>query len=708
MGSWHLERLQAMDAAEVALRTRRALAARVDAAAWHAARPLWRRAWLPGDGRLLVTRPLLDRPLGVLDAGRAALLAQQYPDAAAAIVGAAERVLTGRVRVLGYPAVTLPDPPDWSRDPFTGRTWPDRHAKLVDYRKAEPGDPKWIWELNRLQEVPLLALAWRLSADGRYAEAGVRRMLAWIERSVPSRGIAWSNGLEAGLRAISLALGLDCLRGSEALDAGAARAVLRSLWQHARFTLRDLSPPSSANNHLVGELAGLAVVGLLAPELGDAEGFRDRGLAGLAREAQRQVLGDGTGAEQAFAYQLFVLDFLVLVVALAAARSVDVPAEVPAAIARSAGALAMQVQGAEPDPAYGDADDGRAFVLDAAERRDARAVLATIGAYLGRGGAAPDPTGLLLFGMRSRAGDLDEARDTILPDSGLVVLRRRGTRVLFDAGPLGYLRLAAHGHADALQVTLADEEIELVGDPGTGSYYGDPVRRAAFRGTSFHATVAVDGLDQAEQAGPFLWRHHYHARLHQCDLEAGVVVGSHDGYMRLPDPVGHVRALLVLEDGTVLVVDSLASAGAHRYVQTWPLDPALEAILREGSAAASLDGECRLHLFFASTAAGALRLRRGESEPPAGWWSRRLEHVDPSWTVSHEVECSGGAILVALLVVARGQACADPQLTVRGDGRTAEVAFVHEGRAHRLELDTGDRLRPVRVDQVSSEPEAVR
>ena len=125
---------------------------------------------------------------------------------------------------------------------------------------------------------------------------------------------------------------------------------------------------------------------------------------------------------------------------------------------------------------------------------------ASLAAATGSGAAArlagaPDPTAVLLFGARGlgrfRAGPPGpEPPSGLLRDSGLVVLRRGGTRATLDAGPLGYLAIAAHGHADALQVTFARGGLELVTDPGAGSYYGDPERRRAFRGTAFHATVA--------------------------------------------------------------------------------------------------------------------------------------------------------------------------------------------------------------------------
>jgi hypothetical protein len=698
-----------MGPSEIPLRARRELAARLDDAAYRRARMLWRRVWYPSDARLFITEPLLDRPLGFLNAERATLLTGARPDEAAAIVFRAEGVLAGRVRLLGYPEVTLGDPPAWWHDPFEERTWPDRHGKLLDYRHAPAGDPKWVWELNRCQDLPLLALAWRLSGDNRFAAGAADRLLAWLEHTPPARGIAWSNGLEAALRAISFALAYDCLRGSAPLEGRMARPILRALWQHARFTLGDLSPASSANNHLVGELAGLAVVGLLAPELRDAERFRERGLAGLDREAERQILPDGTGAEQAFAYHLFVLDLFLLVAALADSRSVELPSAIPAALARAQVALDMQVQDREPDPTYGDADDGCAFVLDANERRGARSVSATIAAGLGRPTAAPAAATLLLFGAHPGGRELRVTpRSVLLPDSRLVVLRRAGARALFDSGPLGYLSLAAHGHADALQVTLAEGDLELVGDPGTGSYYGDPARRAAFRGTSFHATVVVDGLDQAEQVGPFLWRRHYRAHLRTCDLDDGVVVGEHDGYARLSDPVRHTRALLAMEDGSLLVVDRLTAHAAHHYAQSWPLSPTLEARDRQGLMEATLGGVPRLLLCFAASSPSRVRLHRGVRDPHRGWWSRRLEAAEPAWTVVHDVECTGGVTLVALILLERGRALPDPELVLRANGPAIRVAFVHEGRRRRYDLDLDDPMQPVRDAAAPTRAEALR
>ncbi len=247
----------------------------------------------------------------------------------------AERELAGRVQFFGYPAVELQEGRTEDVDPFTGETWPDRHGKRIDYRHLVVGDPKWIWELNRCQGLSVLTAAWLVTGDERYGRAASDRLLAWIRSHPPGRGIAWSSGFEAGIRAISLALTIDGLRESPFLTDAELALALTALWQHGRWIRRDPSLGSSANNHRIGELVGLVVIASLAPELRDAPRWRSEALEELAAEAGRQIRSDGTSAEQAFSYHLFVVDLLLLATAVLDACEQSVPPQVTSAIERS-------------------------------------------------------------------------------------------------------------------------------------------------------------------------------------------------------------------------------------------------------------------------------------------------------------------------------------------------------------------------------------
>lgn len=599
-------------------------------------------------------------PGSIITAERAHQLTQALPAEAELLVSAAHRVAAGEFTFLGYDPVRLERPFVYRRDPFTKRRWPLRHGLLVDYRASATGDPKWAWELNRLQHIPLLLAAWRLDGDEMFRASALGDLDAWFEQDRPGHGIAWSNGFEAGLRAISLALAADALRtDGHAFDGATAQSLLVSLSEHVRWIERFPSIGSSANNHRLAELVAIIVVASLVPEL-QIDAVADVALARLSHECPQQFAPDGGYREQAFSYALFALDLLLLAWATLAARSAEVPGLLVDTIATAAAAISMQVDDDGSDPRYGDADDGRASALDGHARRAASSVAAGIAAASGdpdakRVASRLDATAFWLFGQEGAArfsGAVAGAAPVSghLAQTGLILLRSGRTTVMFDVGPLGHGRLAAHGHADSLQVNVCHGGVTLVGDPGTGSYFGSPVIRSAFRGTGFHATVAVDGRDQAEAAGPFLWRRHPTVDVEGFDADAGMCTATHDGYSRLSDPVIHRRTVALVHEALVLVYDELHAASKHAYSIRWPFHARANVRQAEsGTLELRLDG-LSAWLGVAGSAAVETRICCGSLEPFEGWWSDGLEAVEPAPLASVDSRAARAEFLTAIFV----------------------------------------------------------
>lgn len=675
---------------EMAHRGRRTVETIAEDALWRAVPGAWARAWEPPLDRIRDRAHAADSPIGPLSEGRVAFVHEQAPAEAGRVVDAGRLAATGRAAYFGYPAIDVPSG-TVARDPFTGDAWPEKHGKRLDYRRAGAGDPKWAWEANRLQHLPLVSLAARLSGDSELGWSARERALAWVRSSRPPYGIAWSNGFEAALRGISLALVHDALRG---VQPKGDETLLRGLWQHARWIERDPSVGSSANNHLLGEAVGLLAISTLSPELRDAERWRARATAVIAREVDAQILGDGSSAEQAFAYHLFVCDLLLLATALLTpART---PPTIIAALRRAGDAIAAQVAPGEPDPAYGDSDDGRAFLFDAEEIRSSRGVAAAIACAVGHRACAalagtPDLPALLLFGAdgASRFANAEgepAPASSVLPDGGIVVLRRAGVRALFDVGAIGYLGIAAHGHADGLSLVVSEGPDELVADPGTGTYFGDAARRRRLRGTQAHPTLSLGGADQARYGGPFLWLDHPSIRLVDADVTNGIAVGEvRSGVGRA---ARHRRAVVMLPTGAILVYDRVDGADAEDVVLTWPLHPSLRVSRRDSSSVEGLIDE-RPRLLIAVTGT-----RRNAVSDPAvtiteGEWSRRLERVDPAPVVRATMGGGAPAELATLIVPARGRKLPDTQLALTGTGGVPTVGFVLDETSFRVRLEVG-------------------
>lgn len=683
---WYSRRLRAMEPAEIAWRIRRAVGQRIPR------RPLTDAQLLgPGldwNGALERFRASEGRPV-ILDRDRARALAGT--DVATATLAAADRVLGHRVTYFGYPEADLGPEIDWNRDPIRDIDWPDLPSSRIDHRTAA-GDPKWIWELNRLQHLPWLAQAWLLTGNDRYADEAFEQLDSWIDHNPPGRGLAWRGAFEAGIRAISVSIALQGLRDSRGLTVERFRAAVFMLAESARRCRTERSRYSSANNHLVGELAGLATVALLFPGLRRSTRWEHDAVAALCSEADRQILPDGSGAEQAVGYQIFTAELLLVVALLLERRDARAPAQLTDAIGRSARYLAAVVGDHDPAPRYGDDDEGFALRLDPSPLRTVRDHLGIVGAVLGtpealRAGTC-SPMAPWLVGSEAAAVPRPSGNrlsDSVYaPDGGLVVLRSGRRRLTMDVGPLGYLSIAAHGHADALAVTLSVDGHDLVGHPGAASYYGHPDWRAVHRGTRAHPTVSVDGLDQSVIGGAFLWRHHARVRTHCVDTGRGTVDAEHDGYCRLDKPVMHRRWLIAPPNrNTVVVVDVLMGRGRHEFRTNWPLHPSLEAAPDGCGHLITRDGVPVLQSVYAASSDDPIRDEvRGDTETNLGWWSDRLESRVPAWLVGSRVHVEPPVALATALAPLDGRRRAVAGLDVELQDGVVVVRWHDEDGTH--------------------------
>lgn len=694
--AWYAGRLRSMSPAEIGWRAGRA--AREQLSSKRPSRYLHASALPKGwstafdDFRRAVNRPVL------LDRARATAIGEVEPTLVEPLLASARAAAGLRFDFFGYPAVNLPRPIDWNYDPVSRVRWPDLASSAIDHRRAA-GDVKWIWELNRLQHLPWLAQAWLLTGDDAFSESALDQLDSWVAQQRPGRGIAWRGAFEVGIRSISVAVALQGLKDSPALTEQRYRDVLTMLVAGAQCCWADRSLFSSANNHLVGELAGAATVAILFPELPAAARWERRAVAALVRQAQRQILPDGSGAEQAVGYQIFTAELMLLVNHLLWLRDGSAPAALSEAVKRSADYLAALVGQGDPAPRYGDDDEGFALRLGPEPVRTVHEHLAVVSAALGDRTLSARGATSLTSQWLSRAGDragtdqagIDRAIEPpahlFARHGGLVMLRSGRRRLTMDVGPLGYLSIAAHGHADALAVTMASDGVDLIGDPGAGSYYGNPARRQVHRGTRAHATVMVDGVDQSVIGGPFLWTHHARVRVRAVDLEAGIVDAEHDGYSRLDQPVRHRRWLVAPPEQTdVLVVDLLTGPGEHDATVSWPLAPGLVPKQTPNGFVVEQSGGPGLQLCCRATHEVTFDQSRGESANQLGWWTERLERAVPAALLGAH---ASGPLPMAFATVLRPGTEPEPVdgLVVRMSADRIDVRWRADGSDRQVSLD---------------------
>jgi hypothetical protein len=224
-----------------------------------------------------------------------------------ALVAAADRVVAGRYSFFDLADCDLGDPPQWNRDPLTHRVAATRRAAAIDYRDERVvGNIKYLWEANRHLHLATLAQASALTGDPRYAQAIRTQVDSWIEQCPMGRGPYWCSSLELGIRLINWSIAWQLIGGSRArlfadADGEAFRERwLKSIFEQARVIVGNLSRFSSANNHLIGEAAGVYVAASTWPLWEPMRGWGERCREILEEECHKQNAPDGGNREQAF------------------------------------------------------------------------------------------------------------------------------------------------------------------------------------------------------------------------------------------------------------------------------------------------------------------------------------------------------------------------------------------------------------------------
>ncbi|WP_442727371.1 heparinase II/III family protein [Streptomyces pseudogriseolus] len=582
------------------------------------------------------------------------------PDAVKRLVAEADRLMAGRAEFFGVVRDDMADP-DWQRDPKTGRRAPLEHAFDVPYRDEETvGDIKQIWEPSRHQYLTVLAAAYALTGNDRYAERVAAHLRSWWEANPPLRGAHWVSGIELGIRLLSwvwVRRLLDGWAGAPALFEENP-AALDQIWHHQRWLAAFPSRGSSANNHAVAEAAGQLAASCAFGWFPYSPRWRADALRDLDRHLRGNTFLSGINRELASEYHGLVLELGLAALAEADAAGVAVPPTTRLVLLRMTDALAAVVDNRLRPPRQGDADDGFGLVLDGPDTDRWGALLATGEAVFGRlpwwpGVPGADVRTPLLASLVTPYGAgvaRPESRPAHFADAGLTVLRGPGEIwCRCDGGPHGFLSIAAHAHADALSVEVRHDGVDVLADPGTYCYHGQPEWRSYFRSTLGHNTLEAGGRDQSVSGGPFLWTRHAVTRVLAVDAggeRAARWVAEHDGYL----PLTHRRQVEVARDrGEVRVVDTVG--GDRREVRlAFHLGPSVTAEL-DGNRARltwTRDGEDRSAVL--DLPAGLTwRAHRGETGPPLGWYSPGFGRKVPSTTLVGSGSVDGTAEFTTVL-----------------------------------------------------------
>jgi hypothetical protein len=571
---------------------------------------------------------------------------------------AAQGIVGGPLEIFGRQWANAPlaqalasDPLIFHFDPVSKRHWPAKaYCFDIPFRDTEGyGDYKFCAELNTLQMCQTLAAAARLDGSRELEHLTWSVWDAWYAANPPFLGISWVSGVNVALRVVSL------LMTASMLDAPTeeTRRRMRALLNASAYWLeRYPSLHSSANNHLMAESVALFVLGTLCPDLPGAARYAKVGRERIERHSLRLILPDGAGAEMSPSYAAFAIEWILLAVVVARGVGRPFGSETIGRLAAAARHFKWLQDDDGKVPSIGDNDNSCVIASAGEEPRYVASITAAIAGVTEMSELSPvayDATLRDLIFHAPRAGVPQGDGIQHFKAGGLSVVRetRRSERsvLVFDHGPLGYLQIGAHGHADTLAIWLSVGEQPVFIDAGTYLYNGGGAWRDYFRSTAVHNTVEVAGQSSSIMSGAFNWSQHAQGRLTSADDKTWSMEAEHDGYR---ERLGckHVRRLTRTDAG--FRVEDRLEGGAARVRIGFLIHPDLSAVVEGLTVHVMRDG--RSVVSVTSLADWAPQIIRGAERSSGGWVSLCFGVKAPADQIVFSGEMSAAPVATDIII----------------------------------------------------------
>lgn len=481
---------------------------------------------------------------------------------------------------------------NWHGGFQTENKWSLNFSYDLQYKQRdEIGDVRTNWELNRHFQFALLACNYYHTGEIGYLSELSELFMDWNKENPFLYGISWTSVMEVAIRDINwiYALGfLTKVSEPDAMVAELCEQLRIGIINMTAYISAHYSRYSSANNHVIVEASAMGIAGIVM----ECEEWVETALSILNHEISRQNYKDGVNKEVSLHYQSFFMEAVGQFMLVMQHDGRNIPM-IWCYVLQKMSRYVADCQGNYGETiVFGDDDAGKILDLEGVaegERKTYRNhyhyVLQLMSILLPER-YVDEVTDVSLLQLVSE-NEVKNAmkkfryvskRNVCYEEGGVTLVKSRDDRVFIgiDHGELGFGSIAAHGHADALSFQMYLDGKSVFADAGTYIYHTDLESRNAFRKTENHNTVIINGKDQSEMLGAFLWgkrakttllshnlstgnawreeekEDRYHIRDNGNDEEILYLEAEHDGYT----PVIH-RRKFVFCGNNLKIYDSL-------------------------------------------------------------------------------------------------------------------------------------------------------
>lgn len=458
----------------------------------------------------------------------------------------------------------------WNAGFQTDNTWQEEpFSPTINIRqRVDIGDIRTNWELNRHYQFAALAKSYYCTKEQKYLSELIELFSDWNKHNLFLHGVEWTSAMELAIRVNSWVYTLAFLK-----KAGCEEEIIGEL-EHGilvmvEYIMKHRARFSSANNHLIVEMYAVALVGILT----DYTSWKDEALKILTEELPKQNYADGVNKEMSLHYQSFVMEAYGLLWLLMLKNNIEIPTVWKSYLTDMTEFVADSTDDFGRTMEFGDSDEGKILDLNGTVENHYQYVLNLMGCLLDKRYTDTawheNLEWIVLPIIRAEKEKYTPGMVCSRKEGGYTFLRSKDRRVLIgiDHADLGYGSIAAHGHADALSFQLFIDGQPVFIDSGTYNYHVAPEDRNYYRSTSAHNTVMIDGQEQSEMLGPFIWGKKAFTHLLNITENEGLVTIS----MECKEIAGtHIRRIVFNQKDQLAIYDDI---GMHRGFLRFILSP---------------------------------------------------------------------------------------------------------------------------------------
>ena len=421
----------------------------------------------------------------------------------------------------------------------------------IDWTKTH-SDMHWHLTLNRMKWFKNYVGAYQQTGDEKYVQAWMNQINSWLELGAPG----YPRTLEVGRRLenwiISYCMFVTKLK-SPSVNPEFNAKMLLSMAEQAEF-LYNPDHWRRFSNWGSFENSGFAMLVIMFPEFKRNNMWLREIYFRMYFQLSESFHPDGTHIEGCPSYHSHELEVWFEFLRLAAENGVSNPwlLQMPLRPWREimlpmADALVYWYKPTGVFPQIGDTDEN-----------DERDLLFDMGKYWNR-------PKFLYVATDGKNGKVPDKTSMAFPDGGYYIMRSgwgegdlsydEELYLLFDCGT----NYPWHAHYDILNIVATAYGYDLLKDAGRFTY-NEGAEREAFKSTSAHNTIVIDGQNQQRRYSPP--KAEWHSL---CGFD--YVVGSQS----YRPEITHQRSVYFAKPEYWIIVDRLIGKGNHRYDQYWHL-----------------------------------------------------------------------------------------------------------------------------------------